>query len=169
MTRRLFIISLASVVVLASALLVWRARTTSVRDASLPMNAGYKVSAAEELRLARLANAGDSAAAFALAEAFSIGTPDYEKHRVWLKRAAELGHVVAEYNFGYLLWREGRFTEARQWLLTARAHAEQTGDTFTAHLAAGILADLPEGHPAAGAPDLHLVPTVAIPDRPTPK
>jgi TPR repeat protein len=169
MTRRLFFISLATVAVLASALLVWRARTKSVRGASLPMNAGYKVSATEELHLARLANAGDSAAAFALAEAFSIGTPDYEKHRVWLKRAAELGHVVAEYNFGYLLWREGRFTEARRRLLTARAHAEQTGDTFTAHLATGVLAALPESDPAADAPDAHIVPTFAIPDRHTPK
>jgi hypothetical protein len=169
MTRRILIISLVSLAVLASGLLLWRTRTTSAPDVGVPMNAGYIVSAEEERRLAGLANAGDRAAAFTLAEAFSIGTPDYKKHRFWLQRAAELGHVDAEYNFGYLLWLEGRFTEARRWLLTALDHAKQTGDTLTEDLATGVLAQLPSTDPVAPAPGAPIVPTIAIPDWPAPK
>jgi hypothetical protein len=169
MTRRIFLISLVSVAVLASGLLLWRTRTKSVPDVGVPMNAGYIVSAEEERRLAGLANAGDRAAAFTLAEAFSFGTPDYKKHRFCLQRAAELGHVAAEYNFGYLLWHENRFTEARRWLLTALDHAKQTGDTLTEDLATGVLAQLPSTDPAAPAPDPLLVPTNASPDWPAPK
>jgi TPR repeat protein len=169
MARRIFIICAAVVAVLSSGVVVSRARTKTSADGGFRMNAGYIVSAEEEKHLAALANAGDAKSAFVLAEAFSIGEPDYAKHRFWLQRAAELGHVAAQYSFGYLLWREGRTADARRWLLTARDNAEKTGDTYTAQSAAGVLALLPGGAPAPSAPAASRASPIAIPTHPTPQ
>lgn len=136
------LLAVAGLLVAVAALVWWlgygRVRPESARTQSGAGN-GYLLTTAELRQLEDRARAGDAKAAFELAEHYSIGRPDYEKHRQWLTRAADSGHAAAGYTLGYELMREGNYREARSRLERALENATRTGDTQTASLARSVL------------------------------
>lgn len=134
---------LVKALVVSSVLAVSCRQQPKAKSDAGSMNQGYALTRAEQERLAKKAESGDAAAAFVLAEHFSVGEGDYEQHRKWLRRAADLGHPTAEYNLGYALMKEGNLGEARLRLENLLKRPDH-GDAQLRRLAESVLQQIDE-------------------------
>lgn len=102
----------------------------------------FRVGLEEQQALEARAGKGDAVAAFRLFEHFAFAARDDVAARLWLRRAAEMGHIVAQYNLGAALVDEGESREAAQWLTRAAEAAKRSGDAETERLAVAVLGRL---------------------------
>ena len=92
------------------------------RTTMTPNNQSLLLSEGEKVQLEKVAQAGDGAAAFRLFEYYEFGVFNHELSLRWLRSAAENGHVVAQFNLGYLLIEEHmqeKRDEGVKWLRAA--------------------------------------------------
>lgn len=87
----------------------------------------YQLSTDEVISTKMRARAGDSNAAFTLYQHYSFVVLDTPKGKYWLRRAAKLNHVTAQYNLGvsYATSEHPNFKDARHWLQKAAQNGSE--------------------------------------------
>jgi TPR repeat protein len=103
------------------------------------MNTSFILEDAELKRQERAGASGDAKAAFRVSEHYGLGLGNVPAQKLWLQRAAERGHTIAQYNLGAILYFEKDFDEAKKWLEAAEASAAASGDAETRREAEQLL------------------------------
>jgi len=107
---------------LAACLLGGCASVPPIPEPDEPMSAGYRVGLMEREKLREKANAGDVDAAVMLSKHYGTYAYDEDEYRKWLKKAAELGDPVSQYNLGFLyLYQDKQKAAAKPWFEKAAA------------------------------------------------
>ena len=100
----------------------------------IPANQMYMLSETDRFRLEKMADAGDGSAAFKLYQYYQYGLFNNGRANMWLRRSAEQGHIVAQYNLGYTLVRADKpetKNEGVKWLRSAaKAGFAQAGEVL---------------------------------------
>lgn len=84
----------------------------------------YDLSGKEMAELIQKANDGDGEACFKLSKYYKFANKNEEQMLRWLTRAAELGHVIAQYNLGYY-YIFGSVTDHQQAIFWLRKSADK--------------------------------------------
>lgn len=86
----------------------------------------YFLTPEEQEKLLSKAEAGDAEAALRLSRYYSFIRLDREKGRHWLTRAAQGGHVLAQYSLAVALRSEGKdLSEAAHWAAEALRNGDE--------------------------------------------
>ena len=100
----------------------------------ITMNDSYYLSESEISQLEIQVNSGDAKAAIRLSKYFGFYMQDREKLKFWMRKAAELGDPMSQYNMGIILIGNDYETiceEAIYWLKKAKAAGvESAGETL---------------------------------------
>ncbi len=114
---------LISIIILVMVLMgACLANSMNNNNKGVSINQSLDLLPAQEADLAKRANSGDSDAAFKLYKFYDLVQLDREKGIYWLTKAAEEGHVGAQYNLGYLYIYDERYKDlekAKYWLKKA--------------------------------------------------
>ena len=98
------------------------------------LNDSYYLSESEISQLKIQVNSGDAKAAIRLSKYFAFYIQDREKDEFWMRKAAELGDPMSQYNMGIILIGNDYETiceEAIYWLKKAKAAGvESAGETL---------------------------------------
>ena len=93
----------------------------------------FNLTLEEREQLERKAAGGDAAAAMRVSQYYGLSLEsDVEREMVWLRKAAELGSPLAQYNLAFSLIHDvhdRNLSEAKAWVLRARKSAETEGDS----------------------------------------
>ncbi len=112
---------MAKLIVFSAVVLLCGCAMTHQED-RVPSNQHMVLPDMELNTLERKAESGDAAAAFRLFQHYEFGEFDYLQSLRWLRVAASLGHVIAQFNLGYLLVSSDRQEDKKEgvkWLRTA--------------------------------------------------
>lgn len=106
----------------------------------------FNLTLKEREQLERRAAGEDAAAAMRVSQYYGLSLEsDVEREAMWLRKAAELGSPLAQYNLAFSLIHDvddRNLSEARDWLIRVRKSAEAEGDSERLKQIQGLEEDL---------------------------
>jgi len=122
--QNIYAVKITLFLILISLPMAFGCKHINQSSSTAPTNESALLTPDERQRLEIEAARGGADAAFKLYEYFEYGVADKISAVKWLRVAAEKGHVVAQFNLGYLLAqgeKAAELKEAKKWLLLAEA------------------------------------------------
>ena len=113
---------------------------SALQQLAPPMSTGsvFSINSEELTSVVSMANAGDSVSSFKLYQYFKFSKSNLNESEKWLLKAAEQGHVTAQYNLAVSLQKKKEFSKALAWATKAKNNGVSGADDLIKEISANI-------------------------------